>query len=86
MTRKHYPASRGVSLVEESDAAGILEGMRDLLVTDFGFEDVKLAGEAHLNRTTEPVARFLLWLESTPEAQTALRSAFQRLADNPHLG
>jgi hypothetical protein len=53
--------------------------MIDRLVTDFAFDHVQLAGEAPINRTTEPVVRFLLWLERTPEAQDALRSAFQRL-------
>jgi hypothetical protein len=80
------PASRGVSRVEELEVVGLLQEMIDRLVTDFGFERVKMAGEAHLNRTTEPVVRFLVWLERTPEAQVALRSAFQRLTGKPHLG
>jgi hypothetical protein len=86
MTLKVSPAWRAASLVEGSDAAGILHEMINRLVADFGFENVKLAGESHLNRTTEPVARFLIWLESTPEAQAALLLAFRRLAANPHLG
>jgi hypothetical protein len=80
------PASRGVSRVEESEVVGLLQEMVDRLVADFGFERVKLAGEAHLNRTTEPVVRFLVWLERTPEAQVALRLALQRLTGKPHLG
>jgi hypothetical protein len=79
------PASRGVSRVDELEVVGLLQEMIDRLVADFGFEHVKMAGEAHLNRTTEPVTRFLLWLERTPEAQVALRLAFQRLTGKPHL-
>ena len=80
------PATRGVSCVEELGMVGLLQEMRDRLVADFGFERVKLAGEAHLNWTTEPVARFLVWLERTPEALVALRSAFERLTGKPYLG
>jgi hypothetical protein len=80
------PESRGVSFVEELEVVGLLQELMDRLVAEFGFERVKLAGEAHLNRTTEPVVRFLVWLERTPEAQVALRSAFQRLTGKPHLG
>jgi hypothetical protein len=79
------PTSRGGD-AEGSDVVGVFQEMRGRLVADFGFGDVKLAGEAHLNRTTEPVARFLLWLERTPEARAALRSVFRRLAATPHLG
>ena len=74
------PAMRGVSRVEEVDVVGMLQEMRDHLVEDFAFEHVQLAGEGHINRTTEPVGRFLVWLERTPEAQVALRLAFRRLA------
>jgi hypothetical protein len=74
------PAWRGVSRVEELDVVGLLQEMIDRLVADFEFGHVQLAGNAHLNRTTEPVLRFLVWLERTPEAQDALRSAFGRLA------
>ena len=49
-------------------------------MADFAFGDVKLVGEGDINRTTEPLVRFLVWLERTPEAQAALRLAFQRLA------
>jgi hypothetical protein len=80
MTQKISPPLRGVSHVEGAEMVGLLQEMLDHLVVDFGFEQVKLAGEAHLNRTTEPVVRFLLWLEKTPEAQTSLRLALQRLA------
>jgi len=59
------PASRGVSRVEKLEVVGLLQEMRDRLVADFGFERVQMAGEAHLNRTTEPVVRFLVWLERT---------------------
>ncbi|HEY7310946.1 MAG TPA: hypothetical protein VH643_16400 [Gemmataceae bacterium] len=62
---------------------GLLNEMIDRLVADFEFNQVQLAGEAHINRTTEPVLRFLIWLERTPEAQVALRSAFGRLGAMP---
>jgi hypothetical protein len=58
--------------------------MIDILVANSGFGQVKMAGEAQINRTTEPVVRFLLWLKRTPEAQAALRLALQRLRDKPH--
>jgi hypothetical protein len=80
MIQKFVPALRGVSHVEEVDVVGMLQEMMDHLVGDFAFEHVKLVGEGHLNRTTEPVGRFLVWLERTPEAQVALRSAFRRRA------
>ena len=80
MIQKFVPALRGVSHVEEVDVVGMLQEMMDHLMVDFTFEHVKLVGEGHVNRTTEPVVRFLVWLERTPEAQVALRSAFQRLA------
>ena len=79
MIQPIVPAWRGVSRVEELDVARLLQEMIDRLVTDFAFAQVQLAGNTHLNQTTEPVVRFLVWLEKTPEAQDALRSAFQRL-------
>ena len=86
MKQQIAPASRGVSRVEELEVVGLLHELSDRLVADFDFERVKLAGETHLDRTTEPVVRFLVWLEQTPEAQVALRLAFQRLTGKPHLG
>jgi hypothetical protein len=83
MIQPIVPAGRGVSRVEELEVVGLLQEMLDRLVADFAFEHVSLAGKAHLNRTTEPVLRFLVWLERTPEAQVALRSAFRRLAARP---
>ena len=85
MIQKISTTLNGVSHVERAEVVGLLQEMMDRLVADFGFEQVKLAGEAHLNRTTEPVVCFLLWLEKTPEAQTSLRLALQRLAGKPHL-
>jgi hypothetical protein len=79
MIQKILPALRGVSRVEEVDVVGMLHEMMDHLVGDFAFKQVQLAGEGHINRTTEPVLRFLIWLERTPEAQVALRLAFRRL-------
>jgi hypothetical protein len=86
ITQKISPPVRGVSHVEGADMVGLLREMLARLVADFDFEQVKLAGEAHLNRTTEPVVRFLLWLEKTPEARTSSRLALKRLAGKPHLG
>ncbi|HEY7312004.1 MAG TPA: hypothetical protein VH643_21755 [Gemmataceae bacterium] len=83
MIQQLVPARRGVSRVEELDAVGLLHEMIDRLVTDFAFDHVKLEGKAPINRTTEPVVRFLLWLERTPEAQDALRFAFRRPAARP---
>lgn len=80
MNQQLVPAQRGFSRVDELVAVELLQEMRDRLVADFGFERVQLAGEGHINRTTEPVVRFLVWLEKTPEAQGALRLAFRRLA------
>jgi hypothetical protein len=80
------PESRGVSRVEESEVVELLQETIDRLRADFGFAHVKMAGEAHLNRTTEPVIRLLVWLQRTPEAQVALRLAFQRLTGKPPLG
>ena len=86
MVQQIVPALRGVSHVEEVDVVGMLQEMMDHLMVDFTFEHVKLVGEGHVNRTTEPVVRFLVWLERTPEAQVALRLALQRLTGKPHLG
>ena len=84
MIEKMSPALRGIPLVEGSDLVEMLWEMIDHLEVDFGFPPVKLAGEAPINRTTEPVVRFLVWLERTPEAQTALRFALRRLASRPN--
>jgi hypothetical protein len=83
--QKISPALSGNPHVEGSDVLGLLQEMIDHLVADSGFDHVKLAGEAPINRTTEPVVRFLLWLERTPEAQAALRLACQRMAGKLHL-
>jgi hypothetical protein len=86
LNQRMAPASRGVSRVAELAVVGLLHEGIHRLVTDFGFEHVKLAGEARLNRTTEPVVRFLVWLARTPEAQVALRLALKRQTGKPHLG
>ena len=65
MIQKISTTLNGVSHVERAEVVGLLQEMMDRLVADFGFEQVRLAGEAHLNRTTEPVVRFLVWLERT---------------------
>jgi hypothetical protein len=80
MIQPIVPAWRGVSRVEELDVVGLLNEMIDRLAADFAFDHVKLAGEAPINRTTEPALRFLVWLERTPEAQAALRLVLRRLA------
>jgi hypothetical protein len=80
------PASRSVAHVAGSDVVGLLQEMMDRLVDDFAFGSVTMVGEAPINRTTEPVVRFLLWLERTPEAQAALRLALKSLVGKPHLG
>jgi hypothetical protein len=85
MAKMFSATLRGVAPSQGSDVVALLEEMRDHLVADFGFGQVKMVGEAHFNRTTEPVDRFLLWLERTPEAQASLRLAFQRLAGKSHL-
>jgi hypothetical protein len=85
MVQKISPRLSGNSHVEGSDVFGLLQEMIDHLVVGSGFEHVKLAGEAPINRTTEPVVRFLLWLQRTPEAQAALRLACQRSAGKLRL-
>jgi hypothetical protein len=80
------PASRGVSRVEESESVELLHEMIDRPVADFGFAHVKMAGEPHLSRTTEPVVHRLVRLQRTPKAQVALRVAFQQRTGKPHLG
>jgi hypothetical protein len=82
--QKISTAFRGVSHAEESDGVRLLQEMIDHLAAEFGFDQVKLVGESPINRTTEPVVRFLLWVERTPEAQAALRFAFQQLACKLH--
>ena len=85
MVQKNSPASHSIPHVEGPDMVGLLQEMIDHLV-NFGFEQVKMTGEAHINRTTEPVVRFLLWLQRTPEAEAALRLAFLRVASKPYRG
>jgi hypothetical protein len=71
LNQRIAPASRSISGVAELEVVGLLQERIDRLIADFGFEHVKMAGEALVNRTTEPVVRFLLWLERAPEAQAA---------------
>jgi hypothetical protein len=80
MNQQISPARRGISRDEELDVVELLNEMIERLAADFAFEHVQLAGRAHLNRTTEPVLRFLIWLERTPEAQDVLRVALRRRA------
>ncbi len=86
MIQKIALARRSGSRAEGSEMVALLQEMIDHLVADYDFEHVQMAGDAHINRTTEPVVRFLVWLERTPEAQAALRLALQRLAGKLHLG
>jgi hypothetical protein len=60
MIPQKMPAGRRARRVEEVDVVGMLRQMMNCLVADFKFERVQLAGEGHINRTTEPVARFLV--------------------------
>jgi hypothetical protein len=85
MIRQISPASCAVSVFEEVDAVQLLQEMKDHLIEDFGFDDIKLAGATHLNRTTEPLVRFLVWLKGTPEAQAALRLILKRMASKTQL-
>jgi hypothetical protein len=79
------PALCSVSAVEGLDVVQLLHEMKHHLIADFGFHDIKLAGDAHINRTTEPLVRFLAWLKETPEAQAALRLILQRVASKTRL-
>jgi hypothetical protein len=56
----------------------LLDMLHDLgnkLVLEHGFSPANLHGcSNHVNRTTEPLVRFLMWLHNTPEANSVLRA------------
>jgi hypothetical protein len=43
------------------------------LVDEHSFKRSNLVGTHHENRTTEPVLKFLIWLNETPEAKHILK-------------
>jgi hypothetical protein len=43
------------------------------LVDDHKFQRSNLVGTTHENRTTEPIIKFLIWLNETPEAKLILK-------------
>jgi hypothetical protein len=71
----HSAESNGV---EEKPAAcdlrKVLTELGDRLVQEHGFQPANLYGcSALLNHTLEPLVRFLVWLEHTPEAAFVLQ-------------
>jgi hypothetical protein len=56
---------------------GLRETLAELghkLVAKYGFSAADLQGcSSYVNRTTEPLVRFLIWLQHTPEAGAVLR-------------
>ncbi len=67
----------GIKAEEESaawDLRKVLSDLGDRLVQEHGFQPANLYGcSALLNHTLEPLVRFLLWLEHTPEASFVLQ-------------
>jgi hypothetical protein len=56
------------------DLRQMLADLGNRLVHEYGFRAADLQGcSTHLNRTTEPLVRFLVWLQHTPEACYLLR-------------
>jgi hypothetical protein len=52
----------------------MLHELGNKLVLEHGFRPANLYGcSNHINRTTEPLERFLVWLQHTPEAGSVLR-------------
>ena len=92
-----------------SPFAGHLQSIADLrqllaelgtrLVQDHGFRPASLIGTSVQDRSAEPLVRFLIWLDQTPEALNVLRelgiaidrphrldlSAFNRSSDPPTI-
>jgi hypothetical protein len=51
----------------------LLHDLGNRLVLEHGFAPANLHGcSNHINRTTEPLVRFLVWLQQTPEAGSVL--------------
>jgi hypothetical protein len=52
----------------------MLHELGNKLIQTHGFTATVLEGcSNHVNRTTEPLVRFLVWLHNTPEASSVLR-------------
>jgi len=52
----------------------MLHDLGSKLIFEHGFSPANLQGcSNHVNRTTEPLVRFLVWLQHTPEAVAVLR-------------
>jgi len=52
----------------------MLHDLGSKLIFEHGFSPANLHGcSNHVNRTTEPLVRFLVWLQHTPEAVAVLR-------------
>jgi hypothetical protein len=53
----------------------MLHDLGEKLIQEHGFSPAALQGcSNHVNRTTEPLVRFLVWLHHTPEANSVLRA------------
>jgi hypothetical protein len=53
---------------------GMLADLGNELIQKHGFSPADLQGcSTYVNRTTEPLVRFLVWLQHTPEAASVLR-------------
>jgi hypothetical protein len=56
------------------DLWGMLHDLGNRLIQTHGYSPPNLLGcSNHLNRTTEPLVHFLIWLQHTPEAVAVLR-------------
>jgi hypothetical protein len=56
------------------DLRRLLDHLGNALIENYGFSPAELhGGSSYLNRTTEPLVRFLVWLQHTPEAGAILR-------------
>ena len=56
-----------------SDLREVLGDLGNRLLREHGFPPAHLQGcSAYVNRTTEPLVRFLIWLQHTPEAGAIL--------------
>jgi hypothetical protein len=63
------------------DLRQLLADLGDRLMQEHGFSPAELHGcSTYVNRTTEPLVRFLVWLQHTPEVGEVLRElgAWQR--------
>jgi len=68
------PAANGIETKPAFNLRGILAELGHRLVEEHGFQPANLHGcSALLNHTLEPLVRFLVWLEHTPEANFVLQ-------------